>query len=746
MTEPLTPLIRTSLTDAVREGGWPVLVVLAAALIAVSYHNYLLFHTLAEAFAIVTAVLMFVVAWQTYPFSRNNFLMYLACGYIWIGMLDLAHTLTYKGMNILPADGANTATQFWIATRYLEALLLVSAPLFLDRGVRRHFAFIAFALVASAIYLLVMNGIFPDAFIEGRGLTPFKVNSEYVIIAIMAGALVFLLMRRDKVERPVIGPLAASIILTMGGEMAFTYYVSVYGLSNLVGHIFKLVSFWLIFVAIVRSTLVRPYLEMERRVERRTTSLRETGRLLETVFDTTHLMLAYLDPRFTFIRVNRAYAAADGRTPDHFPGKNHFDLYPSEENLEIFEAVVRTGEPYFTTAKAFEYADAPDRGKSFWDWSLLPVKDAEGGVTGLILALIDVTERVRFESQLRQSESMARALLDASFDATMLVNEDGTLLSANEATANRLAKPLSELIGTRIYDHFPPALAEARRRQAEQVLATGQALHTYDERAGRYLQNHIYPIVDATGKAHQLAIFSHDVTEEKTLQRNLERSNTDLEQFAYSVSHDLQEPLRMVSTYVQMLERKYADTLPDDAKEVIGFALDGSSRMRRLIKDLLEYSRINTEGTDPTATDLGGVAEEALKNLEMAIKDAKADVKIHDLPAVLGDRSQLVRLFQNLIGNAVKYRSPERPLRVEISATRGGDTWTVSVRDTGLGIAPEFQEKVFGIFQRLQSDREGTGIGLALCRKIVERHGGRLWLKSDTGAGSTFLFTLDAAD
>lgn len=237
--------------------GLPLL--LSTILILVSFKSFLLFHTLAELFAIVIALLMSVVAWQMYPYTRNNYLMFLGCGYFWVGILDLAHALSYKGMNVIPGSDADTSINFWIATRFLEASILLLAPLFLTRILNRNMASILFALVAACILVVVMSGNFPQTYVDGKGLTNFKVNSEYVINLIIAGAIYFLWQKQELLDKRIFYLVTASMLLTMIAEAAFTYYVSVYGLSNLVGHIFKIFSFWLIYIAVVKTTLRDPF-------------------------------------------------------------------------------------------------------------------------------------------------------------------------------------------------------------------------------------------------------------------------------------------------------------------------------------------------------------------------------------------------------------------------------------------------------------------------------------------------------
>ena len=225
----------------------------------------------------------------------------------------------------------------------------------------------------------------------------------------------------------------------------------------------------------------------------------------------------------------------------------------------------------------------------------------------------------------------------------------------------------------------------------------------------------------------------------------LARSNRELEQFAYVASHDLQEPLRMVSSYVSLLGRRYGGQLDDRADKYIHFAVDGANRMQRLIHDLLAYSRVGTRGAELAPTDTAPILEETLSNLEVAIGESRAKVVYSDLPWVMGDESQLRQLFQNIIGNALKFRSEDRP-RVEVAAKREGDRWRFSIRDNGVGFDQRYAERIFGVFKRLHRNAEipGTGIGLAICQRIVDRHEGRIWAESKIGEGSCFYFTLPA--
>lgn len=251
-------------------------------------------------------------------------------------------------------------------------------------------------------------------------------------------------------------------------------------------------------------------------------------------------------------------------------------------------------------------------------------------------------------------------------------------------------------------------------------------------------------------------VIVHDIEKRKQVEIQLaaalarvQASNNELQQFAYAVSHDLREPLRMITQYLQLIESRYAPLLDEKGHQFFAFATDGAQRMNRMIEDILDFSRINQQSPQMSMVDLNQVFAEATQNLKAAIGERTAELTVGDLPFVRGCHAELVGLFQNLIGNALKYCPPIRipSIHIEAQAVENMNEWLISVADNGIGIAPEFRERVFEIFQRLHSREqyEGTGIGLALCRKIVEHHGGRIWVDAPAPQGSTFYFTLSAS-
>ena len=362
------------------------------------------------------------------------------------------------------------------------------------------------------------------------------------------------------------------------------------------------------------------------------------------------------------------------------------------------------------------------------------------------------------EDERTESRAKYRGLLEAAPDPIVVVNQAGEIVLLNLQAEKQFGYRRDELVGQQVKAIIPEGFAERLvaddLRSAEDALA--QQIGTGIELTGRRKDGSAFPIEimlspleSAEGVLVTAAI--RDITVRKAAEQHLlltveelNRSNEELGQFAYMASHDLQEPLRMVASYTQLLSRRYKGQLDSDADEFIAFAVDGASRMQRLIDDLLAYSRVGTKGQELLDTSSEDALQQALLNLRGGIEESGAVVTHDPLPTVLADEIQLIQVFQNLVGNAIKYQNPGVP-RVHISAARSsGKQWTFSVRDNGLGIDPQYFEKIFGVFQRLHQRDEfaGTGIGLAICKKIVERHGGSISVESQLGQGSTFSFAL----
>ena len=287
--------------------------------------------------------------------------------------------------------------------------------------------------------------------------------------------------------------------------------------------------------------------------------------------------------------------------------------------------------------------------------------------------------------------------------------------------------------------HSPliPCFLHNEQRRIQQTIVNAIPI---DDGNGYYALMSIQDITDLT---YPIQIYQEKLKKRQSMQRELERSNAELENFAYLASHDLQEPLRMVTTFTQMLGQRYKDKLDPDANQIIDFAIDGAIRMQSLIHDLLIYSRVGRQSQYFEQTDCEEVLDKALSNLQLLIEETNTHIYRDSLPTVMADKSQLIQLFQNILNNAVKYRR-EDPPNIKIGVRSEDDYWLFWIKDNGIGISPQYFERIFLIFQRLHTRQEypGTGIGLAICQKITQRHQGKIWLESELGKGSTFYFTI----
>jgi len=383
--------------------------------------------------------------------------------------------------------------------------------------------------------------------------------------------------------------------------------------------------------------------------------------------------------------------------------------------------------------------------------SLTALRNRAGELQGFSEISRDLSER-------KESEARYRGLLEAAPDAMVVVNQGGEIVLLNTQAEKQFGYRRDELLGQKVKNIIPEGFAERLiaddLRSAADALA--QQIGTGIELSGRRKDGSEFPIEivlspleSAEGMLVTAAI--RDISLRKKAEAHLvktmgelKRSNDELQQFAYVASHDLQEPLRMVASYTQLLAKRYQGQLDSDADEFIAYAVDGCNRMQSFIQDLLAYSRAGSNGNALREISSEHALQEALANLRGTIQESGAVMTHDSLPALTTDAAQLVQVLQNLVGNAIKYRGAEVP-HVHISATKnGGNEWIFSVRDNGLGIDPQYFERIFVLFQRLhgREEFEGTGIGLAICKKVLERLGGRIWVESQPEKGSTFYFTL----
>ena len=345
-------------------------------------------------------------------------------------------------------------------------------------------------------------------------------------------------------------------------------------------------------------------------------------------------------------------------------------------------------------------------------------------------------------------------LLSSSGYGIVAANAELVIRYFNPKAEQLYRCPASEVIGKNVREIHQMRKVDPDRLERALKVVHEQGAYTYNVRQedgeGRTqsLEASIFAIRDEQGRVDGFLLMVQDVTERLRFQEELERSNLELEQFAYVAPHDLQEPLRVITGFVQLLGQRQEAQLDAEGREYMDFIVDGAARMKTLINDLLVYSRVTTKADLPEMVDLNQVLAVACKDLRQLIEENQAAIVCEDpLPTIRADRGQMGQLFQNLLGNAIRYRRPETAPRITLAARRQGRDWLISVTDNGIGIDPRYFARIFKIFQRLHTPEEypGTGIGLAICKKIVERHQGRLWVESEPGKGACFLFTLPGA-
>ncbi|PYI88096.1 MAG: hypothetical protein DME26_04190 [Verrucomicrobia bacterium] len=449
------------------------------------------------------------------------------------------------------------------------------------------------------------------------------------------------------------------------------------------------------------------------------------------------------------IQINRM----QGATVSDLIGKTLVEAFPAlfkTKLPELYAAVIRSGTARYVEEIPYRDERVPE---GIFDIHAFPLPNQCVGI-----AFDNITERKQAEEKLRVSEARNRLIVDTAYDAFIAMDTDGRITDWNHQAEVIFGWPRQEALGRLLAETIiPEQYREAHREGLKRFLVTGEGPvfnkrleMTAVRRDGNEFPVELTITPVQLGTTYLFSAFLRDITERRRAEDELKRttdeltrSNSELGQFAYVASHDLQEPLRMVASSTQLLAREYKDKLDAEAQEYIGYAVEGAKRMQVLINQLLNYSRLGARRKPFESVDCQKIYAAAVANLKVAIEESGAVLTSGPLPTVLGDDVQLAQVFQNLLANAIKFQRKNRP-QIYVSAEQKEGEWQFAVRDNGIGIDPKQFDRLFGIFQRLHSRDEysGTGMGLAICKKIVEQHGGRIWVESKVSKGSTFYFTI----
>ena len=466
-----------------------------------------------------------------------------------------------------------------------------------------------------------------------------------------------------------------------------------------------------------------------------------------------HAIVAMTDVKGSITYVNDKFCAISKYSREELLGQDHRILNSGYHPKEFFQQMYRT----IAQGGVWrgEIRNRTKDGSFYWvDSTIVGFAGADGKLEKYVAIRADITERKRAE----EVRERLAAVVESSDDAIIGKTLDGVITTWNHGAEKVFGYPVSEAVGKPMQMLVPPERANeeadilARVERGESV-EHFETVRVRKDGKGIDVSVTISPIRDSSGAIVGVSKVARDISERKRAEQRLAdkveelaRSNRDLEQFAYAASHDLQEPLRMVASYTQLLAERYGGKLDENADKFLGYAREGALRMQVLIRDLLTFSRVVQAGVPRKNVDCDVALEEALQSLTAAIEESGTVVTHTALPNVWADQTQIVQVFQNLIGNAIKFHNGAPP-QCAVSAEKSGCNWLFSVSDNGIGIAPEYAENIFVVFQRLHARTEypGNGIGLAICKKIIEHYGGTIWVESKVGEGSTFKFTLPAA-
>lgn len=761
---------------------------LFSALYLASRYNYLLFHTTAEIFSIVIAFSIFILVLNIRSYLKNHYFFILGVAYLFVGAVDLLHTLAYEGMGIFGSNETNHATQLWIIARYSESISLLIALYFVTRKTKLSvlFAiyFIAHAVILSSVFIF---DLFPVCFQEGVGLTPFKIINEYVIMAILGFALWGLVRNRGSFDRTVMRLLAGSIITTILAESAFTRYVSAYGTANMIGHFLKILSFFFIYKAIIQVGIQHPFSsffreltqkekklleyqsELEALVFERTTKLNEAvERLQENERRLEYALEATTDGVWDWnVKTGEVYFSSKwinslGYTAEEVP--NHVSFWENIVHPDDLPRVREALQDHFEgrtslykienrlRRKSGEYRWNLDRGKVV-EW------DANGDPLRMVGTDSDITERKKAQEALVMSERLLRKAYEVANSGTWYYDFASNIVSWSVGFREILGISQKVPLTYDMYlDLVHPDDLEYVKKKWQIALEEG----SYDEEHRiivdglvRWVRSKVEIEFDDTGVPSRALGVTQDITDYKISQQDAEVLKSELShisrvatigELTAAIAHELNQPLTAILNNAETGLHLLTESNPD-VKEINDIFIDiiaDNKRASDVITKLRNLLKKSTTAREFAFININELIEGVLAILysELVIRNITLKKELSDtLPLVRGDGVQLQQVILNLISNALDAMEGE-PVRSLLIYTAQADKSNIEVgiSDTGSGYDKEKSQLLFTPFY--STKRNGLGMGLAICNAIIKAHNGRIGMRSDSSKGTTSFFTL----
>ncbi|MBF0186220.1 MAG: PAS domain S-box protein [Magnetococcales bacterium] len=742
---------------------------LLLALVVLSVDHYLLFHIMAELFSIVIAFTFFIIAWNGRRFFDNHYLLFLGIAFLFVGFLDLTHTLGYKGMAIFARQDANLAPQLWIGARYLEALSFLSALFFLRRRLAVNVLLLVYGVVTGLLLLSIFAWeIFPDCWVEGEGLTPFKKYSEYLICILLLLGMLLLHLKRQLFEKEILTFLRWAQIATVGAELCFTFYVDMYGLSNLIGHLLKIVAFYFLYKAVVQTTLESPIKTLYHNITSARDALAAANlelssrqkqvEMAQEIAQLGHWHWEIASDRFSWSKeIFRIYGL------DPIQEKPSYEMFlqaiPEPYRTQVAQALQQALLQPGTLLQAEHPVQRPDGSLCHVLQRGEVIRDAEGRAVEMLGTVLDLTERHRIEERVR----ILFQAVEQSPSSIVITDRAGTIQYVNPTFIAASGYSREQLLG-----HSPSLLKSGLTplevyQDLWQTINSGQVWRgdLCNRRHNGVLyweMANISPIRGPDGEISHFLGIKDDITDKKRLEAEkqqaldrAEQANRAKSEFLAIMSHEIRTPMNGVLGMAELLlqssltqqQRHYVETISRSGRTLL-----------TIINDILDFSKIQAGRLtmDLIRFDLGEVIADvkgllehqaSTKGLHLSFR-VEEQVPVH----LLGDPYRLNQILFNLVGNAIKFTA-SGSVRVVVDSMEIRDADVLlrfQVIDTGIGIAPEFQNQLFQAFTQEDPSFSrkfgGTGLGLAITRQLVLLMGGELGVESTPGQGSTFWCTL----